>query len=350
MDELIVDSRHRDEVVELLADRLHVLPDNHHTDADEALGLTLVGPLELGDYAPAARRQYSDETDLDGLDLLFYDVGRRFADRHGFVPVLDRNSDDVCGNPQHKSVGPAYPAYPVPIPDTTDGQGVHIGVIDTAPTHHRDLPPTHVLADTFYEPDEHVTLWAGHGTFVAGIIRQHAPAATIHMRAGLASETGRCSRWQLAKDIGAFAAQDIQVLNLSLGFETADDAVPPSIARALSRLRPEVLVVAAAGNDHTDRVWPGAFGSVIDVGSTGGPSFAWINAAAPGDDVRSAFLYAAIDGTSFGGYASWRGTSFAAAFVSGAVAARMSTAGVSAAEAYQLLLRDPDSMVAVPGV
>ncbi|WP_043719310.1 S8 family serine peptidase [Kutzneria sp. 744] len=346
MDELIVDSRHCDEVVELLTDRLHVLPADHHRDSDDTTDLTLIGPLELDDYVPAARVSYSDETDLTGVDLLFYDVGRRFADRHGFVPVLDRNSDDVYGNPQHKSVGPAYPAYPVPIPETTDGQGVHIGVIDTAPTHHSDLPSSHVLADTYYVPDEHATLWAGHGTFVAGIIRQHAPAAIIHMRAGLASDSGRCSRWQLVKDIGAFAGDDIQILNLSLGFETADHAVPSSIARALSRLRPEVLVVAAAGNDHTDRVWPGAFGSVIDVGSTGGPSFAWINAAAPGNDVRSAFLHAAIDGTSFGGYASWRGTSFAAAFVSGSVAARMSTAGVAASDAYRLLLNDPDSMVA----
>lgn len=344
MDELIVDSRHCDEVVELLTDRLHVLPVDHYRDADGVIGLTLVGPLDLAGYEPAARKQYADETDLTGMDLLFYDIGRRFADEHGFAPLLDRNTEDVLANPQHKGFGPAF-AYDhvVPIPDTAAGEGVHIGVIDTAPTQHPDLPPTHVLTDTYFDPNETSKMVAGHGTFVAGLIRQKAPAAMIHMRAGLSSDTGRTSRWQLAKDIGAFVGDDIQILNLSLGFE--DAGVPASTARALSRLNPGVFVVAAAGNDHTDRVWPGAFGSVLDVAFTGGETWSWINAAAP-DDCPSAYLYGTFEDTPFTGYATWHGSSFASAFVTGSIAARMTTAGMSAAEAYRSLTLDADSMVA----
>jgi hypothetical protein len=354
MDQLIVDSRHTDETVELLADLPGVLPADCRRETDDKLRLTLVGPLRLDDYLPAARQRYADETDLarpdgNGLDVLVYDLRRRFADRYGFVPVIEGNGGDVEGDPQHKAIGAAYPVPEADIPATTAGEGVHIGVIDTALTHHDDLPPDLVRSDVVFG-SEHPTLWAGHGTFVAGIIRQQAPAATIHMRTGLTSTDGKGTRWQLARDIAAFADEDIDILNLSLGFSTSDGAPPPSIARALSLLRPDVLVVAAAGNDTTGRRWPGAFGSVIDVSTDVPHAEPWVNAIAPGVDVTSTYLYGEVADSfeglvRFHGYAKWTGTSFATAFVSGSVAARMSPT-VSAAEALRLLYADPSSQVA----
>jgi hypothetical protein len=223
MDELIVDSRHCDELVELLADLPGALPAGHYRETDDHLDLTLVGPLDLRTYFPAARKEFGDETELavatnpaspyvDGspIDLLGYDLRRRFADRHGFMPVLEGNGGDVQGDPQHKAVGPASLAPQVRIPTTSYGEGVHVGMIDTALTEHPDLPPTLVYSDVVYKADVS-SLWAGHGTFLAGVIRQQAPAATIHMRAGLASDNGMGTRWQLAKLIAAFAHQQPKI-------------------------------------------------------------------------------------------------------------------------------------------
>jgi subtilisin family serine protease len=69
----------------------------------------------------------------------------------------------------------------------------------------------------------------------------------------------------------------------------------------------------------------------------------WIDVLVPGEDVVSTFLQGDVhvrdgDGTSitrsFGGFASWSGTSFAAASVSGAVAARTEPGRVSAQQAW----------------
>lgn len=191
-------------------------------------------------------------------------------------------------------------------------------------------------------------LGAGHGTFVAGIVRQVAPAADIHMVRALDTD-GVSSEQSIAEAICRAAAlfDDTGgrgVLNLSLGMETIDGYEPVALRLALAQLPPEVLVVAAAGNARSGiPLWPAASKRVIAVASHCGdeamtPSSwsnygSWIDVSARGEGVVSTFVL----GTETGGtnaeddpydpepdtfelpgpYAMWTGSSFSTPQVTG---------------------------------
>jgi subtilisin family serine protease len=188
---------------------------------------------------------------------------------------------------------------------------------------------------------------AGHGTFIAGVVRQHAPGAHLSISRVLGSD-GVCDEVDLLQAInalhhrGSAAKNRIGVLNLSLGAYTWNDRPPALLAQAIEQLGPDTVVVAAAGNNASDRVfWPAAFDSVVAVGaqaadrqrrtqfSNHGP---WVNAWAPGDRVASSFVSfdgpedetpnADIDSDCFTGFATWSGTSFAAPRISAELAHR----------------------------
>ena len=188
--------------------------------------------------------------------------------------------------------------------------------------------------------DDYLDLGAGHGTFVAGIVTQVAPNATVKVIKALATD-GAGTDDQVADAInraaGVFAANGGRgVLNLSLGGNTWDDQLPDQLAAALDGLPPEVLVVAAAGNCFDTRpVFPAADKRVIAVGavdadlnpttwSNHGP---WVDLSTIGEGLVSTFVPGEEtqghgpddpfdeDPDSFAGddpYATWIGTSFAA--------------------------------------
>jgi subtilisin family serine protease len=116
---------------------------------------------------------------------------------------------------------------------------------------------------------------AGHGTFIAGLVHQACPDATILAWRGI--ETNRAlveSEWlttlaQITELVrrhrhGEEGGHPIDVLSLSLGYyheNSADDLLDPilwSIVGELGRLG--VTVVCSAGNDATERpCYPAAF-------------------------------------------------------------------------------------------
>jgi subtilisin family serine protease len=146
-----------------------------------------------------------------------------------------------------------------------------------------------------------------------------------------------------------FRNSGVKILNLSLGCITADGDAPLIIARAVELLTPQMVIVAAAGNhgdpklnrgtvDERAACWPGALPQVEAVGAlseTGhrtefSPDVRWTSFMAPGQNVVGPFLTGTVnvetidDGlrpTEFTeGWASWSGTSFAAATVTGRLA------------------------------
>lgn len=365
MNELIVDLRHRREILNLLEGEPELKPGTK--EENDKLDLMLVGNFPaLDSYAARVRRQYVNEftalaTPLENIDVLMYDLRVRFERQFGVVPVMERNSDNVIGLPQHKAIADPVPAGAqlATLAEPTDGEHVRVGVLDTALVPHPTFPPN-LVTGTQITPNMSpgatpLPPLAMHGTFVVGLIRHQAPAAQIIVRAGLDADRDTSTVWQVAREIAELRDQHLDILTLPLGVKGSHDAPPMALRRAIDRLDPRVLVIAAAGNrkgepDEPKQVWPAAMTDVVAVGASNavfsmtGP---WVDCSAAGVFVTSTFPAVAVklsseQVTTFqSGLAKWSGTSFAAATVSGAVAARMSrTPGMSAREAFAVLLAD----------
>jgi subtilisin family serine protease len=178
---------------------------------------------------------------------------------------------------------------------------------------------------------------AGHGTFIAGVVLQRAPSTSVSVAKVLDSE-GYGDEVGVARAIVRFAKND--VLNLSLGGYSHGDVPPLSLVAALRRVSRDSVVVAAAGNNSSDRLmWPAAMKRVIAVGALdrSGKKRApfsnygwWVDCCTPAVDVLSSFVafdesaapaMAGRTPQAFDGWATWSGTSFAAPKVAGEIVA-----------------------------
>lgn len=246
-------------------------------------------------------------------------------------------------------------------PDNGVGEGVKIAVLDTGSTDRS--------SGDFDQPDEDgdekLDFEAGHGVFIEGVIRRYAPSAeVIHKR--VLTSNGRVSDTSLATEL--VECGDVHIINLSLGGYTYDNRGAYAFNRVLNQLRrknPDVVLVAAAGNDHTDRpFFPAASKGVIAVAAydprnkdkrADYSNFGWwVDVRAEGDHVSTFYDIdlgqpdadlAAPGGltlASFDGFAAWAGTSFAAPVMAAAIAAKITgTDGLtSARDAARLLLNE----------
>jgi len=242
--------------------------------------------------------------------------------------------------------------------------GVPIGISDPSST--PDLHP-----DLVGPLDGEIDPVSGHGTFLAGIVHQVCPDADI-LSVRIADSLGRVIESDLMKAMeqvaelvrrdanGEDGGRRIDVLNLSLGYyhETPDDVLYSDGLRAvlLKIATQGTTVVCSAGNDATDRpMFPAAFpgdkgaAPLVAVGAKNpnGNSVAlfsntapWVDVYACGVSVLSTFpsfdggaqavtrrdahgqRRESLDPDDFtGGFAVWSGTSFAAPYVSGRLAA-----------------------------
>ena len=152
-----------------------------------------------------------------------------------------------------------------------DGKGVRIAVLDTGLFTHPWLQAVQAApnsADVWdVDHDEYADAESGHGTFIAGLILQVAPAAEVYIVKVLDSH-GVGDDATVAKAMEQLP-QDVDIVNLSLGGYTMDDAAPLAIACALNAMRKQRnVVVAAAGNAGKARpFWPAAFKQVLAVGA-----------------------------------------------------------------------------------
>jgi subtilisin family serine protease len=264
------------------------------------------------------------------------------------------------GGPGH-SVSPGEPLEDTPT--TKAERKVTVGVLDTGVrTQHKWLnrydvtavrpeydedQPRRLDADTNSALDRQ----AGHGTFIAGVVLQQAPTASIRVCSVLDSDGVGDEETIVA---GLLEIGEVDILNLSLGGYTHDDMPPVGLERffaGLSEQRKGTVVVAAAGNNaQTRQFWPAAFSRVIAVAalqedSSGPAPFtnfgSWVDACAPGVNVKSTFVdWSGLVTTlgdqqtfEFDDWAVWGGTSFAAPKVAGTIAARVATKGIDPAQA-----------------
>jgi hypothetical protein len=255
-------------------------------------------------------------------------------------------------------------ALPKRTTDANDGAGARIAVLDTGMFDHPWL--TSVVrapdsADTWdADANGYADAESGHGTFIAGLIRQVAPSAGIYAAKVLDSH-GVGDDYTVAKTIESLP-KDVNVINLSLGGYTDRDEPPLAIESAIAHLQ-TTAVVAAAGNNASKRsFWPAAFKDVLAVGAVENQDGKWaaadysnfgdwVDATARGSHLQSTFgfgktrmasgpLPSTLDPTVvFRGWSEWDGTSFATPITAAMIARTMSRAGLgSGAQAEQELL------------
>jgi subtilisin family serine protease len=281
-------------------------------------------------------------------------------------------------DPEH-----AAPLPPIPA-GTQLGQNVKIAVVDTGVADqdgarkvwnegnggfgNDDFDP---LYDIRTLNDGMKLAWAaGHGTFIASLIRQVVPAAEIiPIRA--CSPMGYETEDEVARGIEAAVARDVDIINLSWcsyalvaghdpeGQATYDE--PLRLRAAVeTAIAHDIVVVAAAGNSASpDPMYPAAWPDVLAVGALDRDGRRWehsnygkwVGAWALGEDLRGVYVrgeenpandpdgHAEVWDHPETNYATWTGTSFAAPLVAAQIAIVQSALGVSAPDAKETLLK-----------
>lgn len=361
--EIAVATPHLNLVLAELAE-LGVVPSGRETSNE--LGLTLLRlPPEAvrraAGAAPGAGRLASADPLTRLLDMLY----TRFEGRHGgWAPTIGKNRliDSLHNITGGEEGAPRRAESRLSPRESEPGSRVRVGVADTAVYQHpwyagacHSPPASRLVTDGPAGAYE-----AGHATFVSGLILQAAPGAIVEARRVL-DDDGRADSWSVACKIVLLARSGLDVLNLSFGCFTDDNKPPLVLATALDRMPPHVVVVAAAGNhgatDFGSRpLFPAALEEVVAVGAVDAagrrPSWSpdatrlpWIDVVAIGVAVESTYLptVRAGDGPEeeFDETAVWNGTSFAAARVSGVLAARTVPGVISAGYVLRDLLRQP---------
>jgi Subtilase family len=326
-----------------------------------------------GDGEPT---QSSGETPVDGrppvlklLDAIDARLGVGIATPDHVLTASNGEISNCPATEPEEFYGPAKEPYPRVCPDKDGGHGVRIFIADTGllenPANLENeenkawwLDGVKGGHDPRTGPGDTILPYAGHGRFVAGVVRCMAPGTTIYVanifnRAGSALESHFVRRLNEAFGFG------FEILHITASCLTRNNQQLIALEAWLKQLGAYkgVLCIAPAGNNHTRRPsWPGALPGVLCVGalSTDWRSRAyfsnygsWVDVYAPGQNLINAYAIGtyeckiypyAGEVRKFDGRAQWSGTSFSTPVVTGLIAARMARCGENAREAAAALL------------
>jgi hypothetical protein len=336
------------------------------------------------------------------LDEIDQDMGVGFAVPDHVVHICSQSS--ICPATEPAETGfsistTAPPFEPAPWPNNTPGAGgrVRVWVIDTGWYDPRkDQPPkampwpwlkTGVTGDPepggIRDPAGHLRAYAGHGTFVAGVVRAMASKCTIrvlNLAVDRSVPGGGVLESQLVAELDKALHRGNRkpphLISLSAGCMTRLNLQSRSFEdwwKDVQRegLDQDMVLVAAAGNNASPwQFWPASFDWAVGVGSLDRDGrisdFSnWGDSAdvfALGRNIINAFpngTYVCHESPDRGDVrvfrnwlARWSGTSFSTPLVTGLIAAAMSgpQGKKTAQEALQEVLRMPPSPPTPPNM
>jgi thermitase len=239
------------------------------------------------------------------------------------LPAFAPNDPLFAGGPDGSQQWDLYKIGAPAAWDTVTGNGAKVAVVDTGiAAHHPDLKSKIADQKDMIDNDKVAEDSVGHGTHVAGTI-----AAATDNGKGVAAVCPACKLLvaRSGDQQGDFTDIDVvqgiywsvdnhaKVINLSLGGYGDSRILEHAVDYAWQH---GVVVVAAAGNDHTSTpFYPAAYDKVISVAATDKDdrkasfsNYGKIDVAAPGVDILS---------TVPGGYDVKSGTSMASPHVAG---------------------------------
>lgn len=297
-------------------------PDFTPADADaleESLEIDYIGLIDFGEllYVDQTPESNTGSTLVDAIDDQMLYENQYFKGQVGVdaaqtlsmgggvvVAVVDTGVDS-----SHPQLAPAIvPGGYNFVDDTTNTDDVAVG------------------ADN--DGDGLVDEAAGHGTFVAGLIRLVAPNAGILPIRVLDSE-GNGDLWLLTEGLYHAIDRGVEVINVSIASTYNSEAVEFALDEAENL---GIIVVAAAGNcDNDTRQFPAMRSGALGVAAVNDQdikapfsSFSdRLFISAPGDSILENMPdddRSIISLQRGGGLAYWEGTSMATPIVSGAVA------------------------------
>src|SRR5215218_9045485 len=160
-----------------------------------------------------------DEIDPDNPD----DLERMVAGPDHWLHVCLTGNGRICPAVEPDVTDETDP-WPPRAPDLTLGQGVRVSVVDSG-WH----PPAADDVDTPWmegvdgDPEHNdgltVEQYAGHGTFVAGVVRCFAPAAVVRVE-GFLGPSGAIRESRMVTQLSQALAQEPDIINLSAGTTT----------------------------------------------------------------------------------------------------------------------------------
>ncbi|MEP6797404.1 MAG: S8 family serine peptidase [Lapillicoccus sp.] len=255
--------------------------------------------------------------------------------------------------------------------DVADGRRSRVSVVDTGLL--EEVVGAHDwLTGVEGDPEPpFVGHYTGHGTFIAGVVRAHAPRAEVRVESAM-SIGGASFESDLLVQLTQALDWVPDVISLSAGTRSRGNLPLLSMQvfweQRLRHLKGTVLVAAAGNDGDRGPFWPAAFPWVVSVGALDDPAQAragfsnfgsWVDVYAPGTNIVNAYPTQRYDyrepprvGESAEfpeGLAAWSGTSFAAPMVAGLVAARMTWSGESGVDSADSLLEVARDQ-AIPGV
>lgn len=315
---------------------------------------------------------------VDGRPVEIAGLGRDCAALNHVVPLCGNGAGCPAVEPEPvPAVSSPYPGY---TPDRGAGDGVKIVVVDTgfdATAPQRSAWLEGVSGDPdFAQSGDTLAKYAGHGTFIAGLIRCVAPRAEVHVR-GVLNFGGSALESDLVQALDAVLNEDYpDIISMSAGTHAYDATGLLSFRifdeRRLSHHKGVALVVAAGNDANRKPFWPAASPFSVSVGALatswqGMAPFSnhggWVDVYAPGQDLVNAFPVGSYEYHEpphvvvgqpprverFYGMARWSGTSFSTPIVAGLIAARMTRTGENGRDAAATLVKEAQQN-AQPGI